>query len=267
MREVLPDKSPGDPLSAQHVNILSDGARAALDQNPESYRIGKQGRTTNPPPFTQSMVVVVEIDDVSDESSSSSSTSSGSEFRDIGTIYDVRRLYYDHLVDSKWKENDEDGPWELDTTGFNLLLTIGDIIPAWYDPQRGAFVPTSFSRKLLGRTVRAHSKGDTCPINIYSKDAEGIESSSSSASSSSSSGSSESSSESGSSSSGSSSLSSASSGSSSSSSSLCPPSTKGREDFTGVVILAYNRFADLAVNVFVHVEWIDGGWELTAGEC
>lgn len=43
--------------------------------------------------------------------------------------------------------------------------------------------------------------------------------------------------------------------------------TKGSETDSGVNVTAYNRFADLASGVWVHVEWINGGWELTAAEC
>lgn len=33
------------------------------------------------------------------------------------------------------------------------------------------------------------------------------------------------------------------------------------------IISAYNRFADLGADKWVHVEWIDQGYELTSGEC
>ncbi len=43
--------------------------------------------------------------------------------------------------------------------------------------------------------------------------------------------------------------------------------TKGSESTTGVTVEAYNRFADIATGKWVFVVFIDGGWELFAGEC
>jgi hypothetical protein len=44
--------------------------------------------------------------------------------------------------------------------------------------------------------------------------------------------------------------------------------TKGSESDTGVTITSvYNRFADVADEAWVHIAYIDGGWELTAAEC
>ena len=44
--------------------------------------------------------------------------------------------------------------------------------------------------------------------------------------------------------------------------------TKGSETDTGENLTGvYNRFADIAITKWVHVEWINGGWELSAGEC
>ncbi len=44
--------------------------------------------------------------------------------------------------------------------------------------------------------------------------------------------------------------------------------TKGSESDTGDNITGvYNRFADIAITKWVHVEWVNGGWELSAAEC
>ena len=43
--------------------------------------------------------------------------------------------------------------------------------------------------------------------------------------------------------------------------------TKGSESTTGVTVEAFNRFADVATGKWVFVVFIDGGWELYAGEC
>jgi len=44
--------------------------------------------------------------------------------------------------------------------------------------------------------------------------------------------------------------------------------TKGSEtDSTANVTSVYNRFADVATTKWVHVEWVNGGWSLTAAEC
>ncbi len=43
--------------------------------------------------------------------------------------------------------------------------------------------------------------------------------------------------------------------------------TKGAEATTGVSVEAYNRFADLETGKWCIALFIDGGWELIAGEC
>jgi len=44
--------------------------------------------------------------------------------------------------------------------------------------------------------------------------------------------------------------------------------TKGSEtDTTTNITGVYNRFSDLDSGKWVHVEWLNGGWELSSGEC
>lgn len=44
--------------------------------------------------------------------------------------------------------------------------------------------------------------------------------------------------------------------------------TKGSETDTNLDITSvYNRFSAVAINRWVHVSWVDNGFELSAGEC
>lgn len=149
MFEIFPQKQPGDSLSADHVNRLSRVAsqQEALVLGGNAH--GLDNRTQPFPPFRQGTFYVT--DDPDDESSGSGSSqsisSSGSVINPPGVrsdLYEIRPRYYDHTV-KQWFIDETKGPWDLDAGGLGLSLSVGDVVTAWYDQQRGAWIPVQGS--------------------------------------------------------------------------------------------------------------------------
>lgn len=80
MRETYPEKKPGDPLEAEHVNKLSRTARELAGRSGEAGIYGQGYKTALPIPFMQRVVVIKEAAEDSSSSSSPSGSSSSSSF-------------------------------------------------------------------------------------------------------------------------------------------------------------------------------------------
>ena len=146
-------KFPGDALEADLVNALKQIATRlgmmvlpanayGFDNNPSPY-----------PPFRQFLFEVVgliggdEESTGSSSSSSSPSSSSGSSTAGAPTItdaasdvYAIQPRYFD-VETAKWKTDEKRGPWELDAESQNLTFGEGDVIVAYWDPQRQMWIP------------------------------------------------------------------------------------------------------------------------------
>jgi len=163
MAEPFPDKKPGDQLSAEHVNNLNRAGRWVRDRAGSSFLSMAGGHPLAPSPHNQRIVIVVgiQIEEESDHSSSSSSSDSassassassgsfssseGSDGWDCeGASYQVRMRYYD-TDDNEWKTNADDESFCMDASEFGDPFSVGDVLVAWWDPQRGAFVPGNVS--------------------------------------------------------------------------------------------------------------------------
>ncbi len=149
-RKTYPIKQPGDILGAGHVNALSAAAKLT-DNQPGSFTYGTDNAIDVQAPFYQRAVIVVQIGEpLVSSSSSSSSKSSSSISSSSGLDVPLRRsdlvlvrpLYYDSTAD-RWKTDDEEGPYELDIGVLGLSVDVDEILTAYWDPQRDAFVPVS----------------------------------------------------------------------------------------------------------------------------
>lgn len=183
MFQDIPGKKPGERLSAEHVNTLSRiaGDYDGSTLSPGAYATGLGGRRAGFPPFMQRRVIVVSeewdvgeaggapglyeirfryfsgtdlITDTADESSSSSSSSSsGTEEHAEG-----------------WQTDDEGDPYFLDARDSGDVFAAGDKLTAYWDAQRGMWIPASApggSGVLLVRSVGSISKGSLGQLTKY----------------------------------------------------------------------------------------------------
>jgi len=171
MRKTFPDFIEGDILGATHANKWNDVGRTVTDLRSNSYQMGDGSGTTGLIPYIQRIVIVVPEEEesdsfsssslssfssasskssVSDESLSDQSSASSSESSSVSgaliptQVYEVRSLFFDS-DDQVWRTNYDDGPYDLDISihGEAAIVLNGDILVAYFDPQRDAFVPTA----------------------------------------------------------------------------------------------------------------------------
>src|SRR5690606_18836779 len=143
MRELFKDKQPGDTLGAGHINKLNKIARIVANQNPGAFTYGTEYGHAGPTPYVQRVVIVTGVPESA--SSNSSSQSSGSTIDpDNGLVYKCKYRYYDPTVEDeedRWKTDDDAGEFDLDAESVEIDLSKNDVLCAWWDPQRGAFIP------------------------------------------------------------------------------------------------------------------------------
>lgn len=142
MREQFPHKKPGDSLSADQVNKQSRVARATGTPQPGGFMHGRPGATLQDPPFFMTTAEITEDKDA--------------------PIYEIRERYYDDDVenpdDAQWRTDDESettAPWDLDATEpSELSFSKGDVLTAWWHPQRGMFLPLTAGVSGAQGTIR-----------------------------------------------------------------------------------------------------------------
>ena len=111
----FPEKQPGDVLGASHVNFLTAGAEKAL---------GIRKRGSSSPSDIRTFTVIAEgCDDNADH-------------------YRIAHRYWDN-TDNTWKVGDGAGGvgFALDPTDSGQSYAVGDTVLAYYDSQRGAYIP------------------------------------------------------------------------------------------------------------------------------
>jgi len=122
-KELFPDKSEGDVLGASHVNKLNRAARAVTSALGTSFVMGHGPGESPFPPFIQIPIEVI------------------AESCDGDTdLVEIRPLYYDS-DSATWKLNDKSGPYCLDPSVFDLSFSTGDQLVAFWNSQRGMFLP------------------------------------------------------------------------------------------------------------------------------
>lgn len=112
--------------------------------------MGAPGATANFAPFAQRTYVIVDFEEDDADSSSSSSASSESSSSSSNSsdtfeprrtdLYRARPLYYDHETE-EWKRDDSHNALDLDAGGTRLSFAVGDVVVAYWDPQRVALIP------------------------------------------------------------------------------------------------------------------------------
>jgi len=129
---VLKDKEPGDSLGAAHVNKLNQAARVVMHKFPGAFSSGNESGQASPIPFTQMWVEVTR--DVAHP--------------DTPFVYKGRRRYYSQ-TDQVWRTDDDANQYDIDVAQIGIELFFEDVIQCYWDPQRGAFIPTQFINKMI----------------------------------------------------------------------------------------------------------------------
>lgn len=133
---IFNDKQPGDTLGAKHINKLNAAARIVAAQNPGAFLSGNEYGIVGPIPFVQRVVEVT-----------------GS---DSGGIYRCRPRYYDiseSEENDRWKTDTSDNEYFLDGNATNETFEIRDILPAYWDPQRDAYIPIKSEFSVIADDV------------------------------------------------------------------------------------------------------------------
>lgn len=127
MRETFKTKRRGDSLSADHVDSLSKVLRGTLASSSyqSSTDTGSFKSIVQPPDFVQDLFEIISQDN------------------EAISLFMARPRWYDRDT-SAWRTDDDTGPYLLDATMFDeSTYEIGDIVVAYWDEQRIAFIPAS----------------------------------------------------------------------------------------------------------------------------
>ena len=152
-REIFPKVQPGDRLSAERVNELSGIARDQSTKWQGSFVQGRENATSNLPPHAQRIVIITEVTDQTQ------------------LLFECRLRFYNSTA-TAWETDDTQGPFVLDEGSFGnegadretgSLLQVGDLVTAWWDDQREAWIPV-----LTGTTTTS----TTCPVGTCTYHAE-----------------------------------------------------------------------------------------------
>jgi len=152
MPEIFKDKKPGDTLGAAHINKLNKAGRIATDLRPGAYQSGNMHGSMGPVPFIQRLVIVTSIplfDDLEETNH---------------PLYLCRPRYFDPTqeVGERWTTDTVDNEYDLDATSVEIELEVGDILSAWWDPQRGAYIPLKSTTIPEGTSVAGVSNNCSC---------------------------------------------------------------------------------------------------------
>lgn len=121
MRQLYPKWNRGDEILHGDLNRLSQGVEFLGSRRPGS-NVMKQQHGTNVmlPPWVESIVEITEVP-----------TADG--------IYRCKLRYYSFLNNS-WASQTKE--WRLDASEMGAGLSLGDRVVAFWDDQRGTFIPT-----------------------------------------------------------------------------------------------------------------------------
>ncbi len=159
MSEKFPTKKPGDSLEAQHVNDLSGEARSVAGFSVSgglSMSRGKNFISIHGPPRWKQYVFEISNLKVNDDDTDDSGMYLGK----------VRYFEFSETkYTGEWKTDDEQ-EWELDASGLGVSFSVGDKLVAWWDAQRGMFVPC-FSSSLTPRILYDDAVPGGTDINAY----------------------------------------------------------------------------------------------------
>lgn len=126
MKERFPKKRAGDTLSARDVNKLGDVARRFARFSPGGHQTGRHGDSfVSTSSFAPHRQYIFEVSEVV-------SASKG--------LCKGKARWYSHR-DEEWKSKGKE--WRLDAAGTGMSPAVGDKLVAWWDEQRGMFVPIS----------------------------------------------------------------------------------------------------------------------------
>lgn len=143
MREHFPSTVPGDLLTSRHVNDLSRVCERFGQANGGSFVNVQHGSTlfsfAGLPPFKQ---MPFEIS------------------YDLGSGLFYGKMRYYSLANSQWETDDKQ--WEIDASVMDPYLIVGDLVQAYWSPQRRMFLPTWVLKygKCKGITAQEVSDSD-----------------------------------------------------------------------------------------------------------
>lgn len=132
MREHYPDKQRGDSLEASHINKLNQAARIVTGLMPGMMG-GVPGNPTQG--HIQRVMAIINSDD---ECDSGTDTGTGTS---VITGLKCRPMYWDDF-NEEWKDRGSalDNVYPLDSVDPDVIFGEGEIIHAYYDSQREAYV-------------------------------------------------------------------------------------------------------------------------------
>lgn len=121
MMDSFPTKKKGDDLEAELINKLTKVARIVSGRGPASFVGSIGGVPIGEAPFIQRVIEVVTGKDTSTN------------------LYQCRTRYYD-FTNNRWVTDSTSNTYDLDMTALGQTASVGQILVAYWDPQRNAFI-------------------------------------------------------------------------------------------------------------------------------
>lgn len=134
MLETFPNKKPGDPLEASHVNALSGVCRRVAGSMPGPGQVGIRTSSIDlDRPAYAGELVTLQV---------TGTRVSGFDARDSGLYFGRRRWY--SAAEGAWRDpDDQDRDLLIDARDSDLIFAVGMKVVCHWSSQRGAFLPVA----------------------------------------------------------------------------------------------------------------------------
>lgn len=123
----FPRKKEGDRLGAGHLNSLSAAAEQYLASAVGGFQLGTNKGTSGLPPWSQASFEI---------------TALGCDDETDPDVYTIKPYYFDPDTET-WTLDDDHLGFCLDDRLVQTGYEVGDVVQAYFNSQRGAFVPLS----------------------------------------------------------------------------------------------------------------------------
>jgi len=146
--EKFPEVVPGEPISADRANLEGRVLERVAQIQPGSGMDGRHGSSVLQ--FNRTLDARLATLKVTDSS-------------DAPVYLGVLRQY--NFQSDEWSDGEK--PWKIDAGAVNTTHSVDDIVVAYYDRKRGAFIPIAPGVELIGFCLAENHPGRGVLFDVY----------------------------------------------------------------------------------------------------